>query len=126
MSIDYADSLIVAKDGSASAVKSTPSLATNVEVGKRFFSAQVVNVASATADQLVTRMPTNGAFRVLVFPGNVGQKPAMDRLKKLATYLDGPESIVSKYTPASQDRWSVIDVITIRELPPLPFPRLKG
>lgn len=115
MSIDYADSILVAKDGT---VKSKQELAPLLPVGKRFFSAQVVNIASATADQLTTRMPTNGAFRLLVFPGNVAQPAAMDRLKKLATYLDGPESIVSKYTPATADRASVVDVITIRAFPP--------
>lgn len=111
MSIDYADSIVVAKTGSM--VESKQHLAPLLPVGKRFFSAQVVNIASATADQLATRMPTDGAFRLLVFAGNVAEKPAMARLKRLAAYLDGPESVVSKYTPAGWERWSVIDVITI-------------
>lgn len=112
--------MLVAKNG---ALKSKQSLAPLLPVGKRFFSAQVVNIASATADQLTTRMPTDGAFRLLVFPGNVAQPAAMERLKKLSAYLDGPQSVVSKYTPASAERWSVIDVITIRTF--LAAPRLQ-
>lgn len=118
MSIDYADSILVGRTG---AVKSKQELATKLPVGQRFFSAQVVNVASATPDQLTTRMPMTGAFRLLVFAGNVAETKVMDRLKKLAKYLDGAESVVSKYTPADQGRSSVIDVITIREAFPPPF-----
>ncbi|KAI5479586.1 phenol 2-monooxygenase [Pseudohyphozyma bogoriensis] len=114
MSIDYADSTIVAKDG---LIKSKQELATLLPVGKRFFGAQVVNVASATADFLTTRIPTTGAFRLLVFAGNVAEPKAMMRLRKLAEYLDGPESVVSKYTPFGSERWSVIDVITIHSSP---------
>ncbi|KAM0791829.1 hypothetical protein ACM66B_004088 [Microbotryomycetes sp. NB124-2] len=113
MSIDYADSRLVAKDGKISAVKSRQELASKLPVGQRFFGAQIVNVASATADFLTTRMLTNGAFRVLVFAGRVAEKAQMDRLKRLADYLDGPESVVSKYTPRNRHRASVIDVITI-------------
>lgn len=115
MSISYAGNLISARDDGNSTVKSKQQLASKLLVGERFFAAQVVNIASATADWLTTRMPTNGAFRVLVFPGNVAEEKAMQRLQKLASYLDGAESVVSKYTPASRPRSSVIDVITIRE-----------
>ncbi|KAK4705032.1 phenol 2-monooxygenase (NADPH), partial [Phenoliferia sp. Uapishka_3] len=114
MSIDYADSILVGRGGT---VQSKQHLAANLPVGQRFFSAQVVNVASATPDQLTTRMPMTGAFHLLVFAGNVAEKSAMDRLKVFANYLDGPESVVSKYTPEDQSRSSVIDVITIHSSP---------
>ena len=111
MSIDYADSILVGRTG---AVKSKQELATLLPVGQRFFAAQVVNIASATADFLTTRMPMTGAFRILVFAGNVAERKVMDRVRALAKYLDSPEGVVSKYTPANQSRDSVIDVITIR------------
>ncbi|GAA6061800.1 hypothetical protein JCM10212_004856 [Sporobolomyces blumeae] len=118
MSIDYADSTIVAKDGKGgSPVQSKPHLAHNIEVGKRFFSAQVVNAASATADQLTTRIPFTGAYRLLVFAGNVAEKGPMERLERLAAYLDGPDSPVSKYTPSTLPRWAVIDAVTIHSSP---------
>ncbi|KAK4048986.1 hypothetical protein OIO90_005621 [Microbotryomycetes sp. JL221] len=113
MSINYDDSILVAKNGNLSAVKSQQELATKLPVGQRFFAAQVVNVASATADFLTTRMPTNGAFRLLVFAGKVAEPAQMERLKRLAAYLDGPDSVVSKYTPSHLHRASVVDVITI-------------
>lgn len=64
---------------------------------------------------MTTRMLTNGAFRILVFAGNVAEEKAMKRLEKLAEYLDDEESVVSKFTPKGRSRSSVIDVITIRE-----------
>ncbi|GAA6033167.1 hypothetical protein JCM8097_002978 [Rhodosporidiobolus ruineniae] len=114
MSIDYADSIVVGKSGeNGSAVKSQQHLASNLPVGQRFFAAQVVNQASATADWLTTRIPYTGAFRLLVFPGDIKQEKAMARLRKLGDYLDGPDSVVSKYTPADGPRWAVIDPVTI-------------
>ncbi|GAA6022017.1 hypothetical protein JCM10207_002409 [Rhodosporidiobolus poonsookiae] len=114
MSIDYADSIVVGKEGeSGSAVKSKQSLASKLPVGQRFFGAQVVNQASATADILTTRIPYTGAFRLLVFAGDVATEKGKERLQKLADYLDGPESVVSKYTPGDLRRDSVISVVTI-------------
>ncbi|GAA5934705.1 hypothetical protein JCM1841_001782 [Sporobolomyces salmonicolor] len=118
MSIDYADSIVVGKGGEGgSAVKSKQHLASKLPVGQRLFSAQVVNHASATADQITTRIPFTGAYRLLVFPGNVAEPKAMDRLKRLANYLDSADSCVSKYTPSNLPRWSVIDPITIHSSP---------
>ncbi|GAA6017808.1 hypothetical protein JCM11491_004628 [Sporobolomyces phaffii] len=111
MSIDYANSTISGK------AQSKPELATNLVVGERFYSAQVVNAASATADQLTTRIPFTGAYRVLVFAGNVAEPGPMARLKRLAEYLDSPESPVSKFTPSHLPRWSVIDPVTIHSSP---------
>ncbi|TKA50056.1 hypothetical protein B0A53_06488, partial [Rhodotorula sp. CCFEE 5036] len=107
MSIRYGDSLVV---GSA---LSRQHLAPKLPVGERFFSAQVVNQASATADQLTTRIPFTGAWRILVFAGDVAQPAVMERLRRLNVYLDGPESVVSKYTPPDGKRWDVVDVITV-------------
>ena len=108
MSIRYGDSLVV---GSA---LSRQHLAPKLPVGERYFSAQVVNQASATADQLTTRIPFTGAWRVLVFAGDVAQPAVMERLRRLNAYLDGPDSVVSKYTPPDRKRWNVVDVITVR------------
>lgn len=108
MSIRYGDSLVV------DSALSQQHLAPKLPVGERFFSAQVVNQASATADQLTTRIPFTGAWRILVFAGDVAQPAVMERLRRLNAYLDGPESVVSKYTPPDRKRWDVVDVITVR------------
>src|SRR4051794_40256274 len=115
MIINYDESQLVLKSEATGAKQH---LAPNMPIGKRFVSAQVVNVASATPDQLSTRIPTNGAFRILVFPGNVAEPRLMTRLKRFASWLDSPDSPVSKYTPRSRPRDSVIDVVTIREWSP--------
>jgi hypothetical protein len=111
MSIDYADSIVSAK------VASKQELATKLPVGERFFGAQVVNQASATADMLTTRIPFTGAFHLLVFAGDVAEEKAKARLQRLADYLDGPDSVVTKYTPSNLSRSAVIDVVTIRSSP---------
>ncbi|KAJ9115387.1 hypothetical protein QFC22_005142 [Naganishia vaughanmartiniae] len=113
MSIDYGDSQLVHKS------KSTKQeLASKLPIGKRFFSAQVVNVASATGDQLATRIPTTGAFRLLIFAGNVAEPDQMSRLKTLAAYLDRPDTFLSKYTPrSSKGRDEIIDVVTVHSSP---------
>ena len=84
-------------------------------MGKRFVSAQVVNITSANAEQLVPNMRADGVFQILVFAGKVAESGAMKRLQNLAAYLDGPGSVISRYTPADQPRDSVIDILTIRE-----------
>ncbi|KAM0755127.1 phenol hydroxylase from Trichosporon Cutaneum [Meredithblackwellia eburnea MCA 4105] len=114
MSIDYADNVVNARGGT---ISSKQELAKNLPVGQRFYSAQVVNIASVTADQLTTRIPTSGAFHLLVFAGNVADPEKMERLRKFSAYLDGPESVISKYTPAGHNRSSIIDVVTIHSSP---------
>lgn len=119
MSIDYADSIVSGK------TPSKQELATKLPVGQRFFGAQVVNQASATPDMLTTRIPFTGAFHLLVFAGDVAKEMAKARLQQLADYLDGAESVVSKYTPSSLSRSAVIDVVTIRSFL-LPLVRLSS
>ncbi|GAA5915782.1 uncharacterized protein JCM6883_001928 [Sporobolomyces salmoneus] len=78
-------------------------------VGEQLYLAPVVNTASATADQVTARIPFTGAYRLLNFTGNIAKKGLMERLQHLATYLDGPDSPISKYTLKHQ----VIDLITL-------------
>lgn len=61
----------------------------------------------------LTLVVAAGSFRLLIFPGNVAEPGAMARLAKLAAYLDSASSIITKYTPKSRPRHSVIDVLTI-------------
>jgi len=112
--INYDESPLVVKSSTSGAKQH---LAPNLPIGKRFISAQVVNVASATPDQLSTRIPTNGSFRMLVFPGNVAEPRLMARLKRFAGWLDSAESPVSRYTPRNRSRDSVVDVVTIHSSP---------
>ncbi|GAA5988739.1 hypothetical protein JCM10908_006149 [Rhodotorula pacifica] len=107
MSISYGDSLVV---GTA---LSRQELAPRLPVGERFFSTQVVNQASATAVQLTSHVPFTGAWRILVFAGDVAQAAVMDRLRRLNACFNAPDSVVSKYTPPDRKRWDVIDVVTI-------------
>lgn len=75
----YADSAIT------SAARSTQSLATNIVVGMRFPSAQVVRLSDARAMQLVKAMPSDGRWRVVVFAGDIQEAENAERLQKVCT-----------------------------------------
>jgi phenol 2-monooxygenase len=111
--INYDESVIVAKEGKASTVKSKKELAKYIEVGTRFPSEQVVRHSEGLPLPLGDLLVTNGAFRILCFAGNAADPKQMARLDRLAAYLDSPESVISRYTPASRKRDFAIDVITI-------------
>lgn len=73
----YADSLIT------SAKSSTQSLATNIQVGMRFPTAQVVRFCDAKAMQLVKALPADGRWRLVVFAGDLGDLFAAERLEEV-------------------------------------------
>ncbi|KAE9365138.1 putative phenol 2-monooxygenase [Stipitochalara longipes BDJ] len=88
-------------------------LASNLVVGMRFPSTQVVRHCDAKAMQLVKALPADGRWRLVVFAGDIRQKSANERLKKLASYLSTAKSPVSKYTPAGADIDSFIEPILV-------------
>lgn len=105
--IEYEDSLISWK------AKSKPQIAKNVPIGSRFESRWVVRHAEGLPIHLGDLLYTNGAFRILVFAGNAKDPKQMARIERFAAYLDSPNSVVSKYTPAGTHRNHAIDVLTI-------------
>lgn len=73
----YKDSLVTSEQ------RSTQSLATNILVGMRFPSTQVVRFCDAKAMQLVKALPADGRWRFVVFAGDIGDANAADRLEKV-------------------------------------------
>jgi phenol 2-monooxygenase (NADPH) len=62
---------------------STQSLASNLIVGMRFPSTQVVRHCDAKAMQLVKSLPADGRWRIVVFAGDIRDGLAAERLNKV-------------------------------------------
>jgi phenol 2-monooxygenase len=77
----YGDSLITRVEWSKQ------SLASNLIVGMRFPSAQVVRHCDAKAMQLVKALPADGRWRIVIFAGDIFQDFATTKLKKVHSNL---------------------------------------
>ena len=77
LTITYDDSSITRAKGSSQQV------ATNLKVGMRFQSTQVIRFCDAKAIQLVTAMPSDGRWRIVVFAGDIRQDGASRRLSQV-------------------------------------------
>lgn len=77
LTITYDDSSITRAKGSSQ------ELATNLKVGMRVPSVQVVRFCDAKAMQIVTALPSDGRWRIMVFPGDIRQEAAARKLKQV-------------------------------------------
>lgn len=88
--------------------------ATNVPVGRRLDSAQVVVQSDAKPIHLADRLLSDGRWRVLFFAGAIASNAERRAFtKEFGDYLDSPESFIKKYTPASARLGSVVDVVLV-------------
>lgn len=116
------------------AAKSTQSLATNIIVGMRLPSAQVVRHCDAKAIQLAKAFPADGRWRIAIFAGDISKAEDSSRLTKartpklniylfafyllsdmsqLAAYFDSKIGPVRTCTPADADIDSLIEPIVV-------------
>ncbi|TID04667.1 Phenol 2-monooxygenase [Colletotrichum higginsianum] len=113
-----------------SAAKSTPSLATNCEVGRRFPSFKVVRQADGRLWELHQKLPSDGRFRLVVFGGDISQGSQRDSVNALgawlSSYLPGLPTIT--LSPGSDPHGgsvkfkterdpSVVDVLLVHSAP---------
>ncbi|GJC91669.1 FAD binding domain-containing protein [Colletotrichum higginsianum] len=113
-----------------SAAKSTPSLATNCEVGRRFPSFKVVRQADGRLWELHHKLPSDGRFRLVVFGGDISQGSQRDSVNALgawlSSYLPGLPTIT--LSPGSDPHGgsvkfkterdpSVVDVLLVHSAP---------
>jgi hypothetical protein len=66
---------------------SKPRLATNLVVGMRFPSTQVVRHCDAKAMQLVKALPADGRWRIVIFAGDIRQDVAAERLERVSPII---------------------------------------
>lgn len=104
LAYQYEDSLIVSSAGD-------PGLATEVHVGMRFPSAQVVRFCDARPMALVKGLPADGRWHIIVFSGDIREPEAADRLREVwhqssGTQLAGKSVLTSASAPKASKRLS--------------------
>jgi len=116
---DYQDSIMVKKTGAKprsgeEADGDFNPLANNVPVGRRLFSDLVLGHIDYKMVHLADKMPSDGRFRVLIFPGDVHQyKANWNTLNKFNDVLEAKDSFIKRYTPVNAFPSSVIEILTI-------------
>jgi phenol 2-monooxygenase len=86
-------------------------LAKGLVIGTRFHSAPVIRLADAKPVHLGHVARADGRFRIFVFAGRGDPAAANAPVRSLCYFLsESPKSPVKRYTPASADIDSVIDV----------------
>ncbi|GAQ47451.1 hypothetical protein AtubIFM54640_003930 [Aspergillus tubingensis] len=68
--------------------KTDTSVATNIKIGMRLSSYPVVGQADGISMHLVSRLTSNGAWRLLVFPGDLRESRNQSRLAKFASQFN--------------------------------------
>ena len=86
-------------------------LATGLPIGARFHSAPVIRLADAKPVQLGHTVKADGRWRIFAFADGGDPTSPRSPIRELCTFLaDSAQSPVRKYTPATRDIDSVIDV----------------
>ena len=98
-------------------VESDQSLATEVLLGKRIPSVKILNQSDARPWHLQEVLPSNGRWRVLVFPGDIQDSDQNAKLHKLADGIDRPESFIHAHTPKGAKSDEVIEILTVHASP---------
>lgn len=111
-----------------SAKKSNQQLATNLTIGMRFPSAQVVRFCDAFPMQFVRALPSDGRWRIVVFAGDIRQEAASRRLNEvnysssrlasvliyqLGDYLFSDGGPIRRHLPPDSDIDSFIEVMIV-------------
>ncbi|KAM3539273.1 hypothetical protein ARSEF1564_007806 [Beauveria bassiana] len=128
--VNYGASTIVAKAGDAAAqgdgtdvsagaesvrLVSKEELAPGLTVGMRIPSFKVLSQADARPWHLHELLPSNGRWRVLVFPGNVQSPAQAAQLNAVATDFDAAHSFISRFTPADGPVDAVFDIFAVHK-----------
>lgn len=88
-----------------------------ITVGMRMPSYKVLNQSDARPWHLQERLPSDGRWRVLVFPGDITKPEALARYTALGEKLAKPTSFLRRFTPENAPVDSVIEVLTIHSAP---------
>ncbi|KIX92648.1 uncharacterized protein Z520_11677 [Fonsecaea multimorphosa CBS 102226] len=89
----------------------------NIEIGSRMPSHKILNQSDARPWHLQELLPSNGAWRILFFAGNILDEAQLSRVKTFAEALDAPSSFLKKHTKLVENWSSVFELITIHSAP---------
>ncbi|KAF8849456.1 phenol hydroxylase [Acephala macrosclerotiorum] len=110
VAVDYGASHIVAKGEGKGRVVGTQEVATNIKIGMRFPSYQVLNQADARPWPFQQFLKSDGRWRIIVFAGNIVSPSQSSRIYQLAESL---EPLIHQYTPKSAKIDSRIEILTL-------------
>ncbi|KAF5696015.1 phenol 2-monooxygenase [Fusarium mundagurra] len=116
IAVDYGRSNIVAKPDKAlndNVAEKRQTLAPGIKLGMRMPSVKVLNQSDARPWHLQELLRSNGAWRLLVFPGNIDIDQQNKRMKALCDKLSAESSFLKRFTPSSARYDSVIEVLTV-------------
>ena len=135
LAVDYGASILVAKPGDSAdqgdgtdvgpvvngihKVVGKQELASNIKLGMRFPSFQVLNQSDARPWQFAHFLKSDGRFRVIVFAGNLKNKTQWERLQGFGDSLAEPDSVIHRFTPSAKPIDSVIEILVIHSAPRL-------
>ncbi|KAJ5811268.1 hypothetical protein N7474_007569 [Penicillium riverlandense] len=88
-------------------------LASNVVVGMRLPSAQIVRFCDSKPMQLMQSLKSDGRWRVIVFGGDLSVPQSQEKLNALGNYLDSPDGPIHSFTPPSAHADSLIETILV-------------
>ncbi|KAJ5102420.1 hypothetical protein NUU61_004642 [Penicillium alfredii] len=88
-------------------------LATNVVVGMRLPSAQVVRFCDSKPMQLMKALQSDGRWRIMIFTGDLTAPENRTNLTALGEYLNSRDGPIHTFTPLSKDADSVIETIVV-------------
>ncbi|KAJ5927833.1 hypothetical protein N7466_006789 [Penicillium verhagenii] len=88
-------------------------LASNVVVGMRLPSAQLVRHCDSKPLQLMTTLKSDGRWRIMAFVGDLTVAENRSKLNTLGEYLSSQGGPIHKFTPTSQYVDSLIETIVI-------------
>ncbi|KAL5585820.1 hypothetical protein FOVSG1_013512 [Fusarium oxysporum f. sp. vasinfectum] len=119
IAVDYGKSMIISKpdrNDSGSNNKASidrQALAPEVKLGMRMPSVKVLNQSDARPWHLQELLRSNGTWRVILFPGNIGLARQKKRMISLCDKLSEGSSFLKRYTALSARYDSVIEVLTV-------------
>ncbi|KAJ4422623.1 hypothetical protein N0V82_002742 [Gnomoniopsis sp. IMI 355080] len=108
----YDKSIIVGPDEEKRANDSADHVekASQLVVGTRFPSAQVVRYSDAKVFQLLSTLQSDGRWRLMVFDGDLQQKETQDRLDRVGRAID---LLLREFTPPGHDLDSLIEPLLV-------------
>ena len=129
LAVDYGASILVAKPGdsadqgdgtdvdtvtnSTDRVVGKQELASNIKLGMRFPSFQVLNQSDARPWHFGQFLKSDGRFRIIILAGNLRDEKQWKRLEDFGDLLAKPDSVIRRYTPSEKPIDSVIEILVI-------------
>ena len=92
-------------------------LSSNIKLGMRFPSFQVINQSDARPWQFCHFLKSDGRFRIILFAGNLLDKTQWQRVHKFGEALAAPTSFLRRFTPSNNPIDSTIELLTIHSAP---------